>query len=232
MLFKPTIGTDLSGKLGGIVASHNAGGAYFRAATIPTNPNTTFQQAVRNAVSQLTSLWTDTLTQTQRDEWQLYADNVPLTNRIGEQHNVSGLAMYVRSNVSRLQFGHTRIDDGPPVFDLGAYSAPSLSGWSEATQNGDLNFSVGTLSDPWANEVGGFMLAFISRPQNPGIQFFRGPYRAVGSVTGDPVPPASPSTFASPFPITEGQRLFGRAVTLRGDGRYSTSSFFTTLVVA
>ncbi len=59
------------------------------AATIPTNPNTTFQQVVRNAVSQLTSLWSDVLTQTQRDQWQVYADNVPLTKRHGEQHTVT-----------------------------------------------------------------------------------------------------------------------------------------------
>jgi len=232
MLFKPLLGTDLSGKVGGLVASHNAGGAYFRAATIPTNPNTTFQQAVRNAFAQLSSLWVDTLTQTQRDEWELYAANVPLTNRIGEQHNVSGLNMYVRSNTPRLQTGIARVDDGPPVFDLGGYSAPTLSGWSEATQTGDINFSVSAFSDPWANEVGGFMLGFISRPQNPGVKFFRGPYRVQVTVTGDPVPPVSPSTFGSPFPITAGQRLFGRAVTMRADGRLSADSFFTTLVGA
>lgn len=95
MLFKPIIGTDLSGKVGGIVASHNAGGAYFRAATIPTNPNTTFQQAVRNAVSQLSSMWQTTLTQAQRNEWEVYAANVKITNRIGEKINVSGLNHYV-----------------------------------------------------------------------------------------------------------------------------------------
>lgn len=232
MLFKPLLGTDLSGKVGGIVASHNAGGAYFRAATIPTNPNTPQQQAVRNAVATLTGQWNDRLTIAQRAVWDTYADNVTLTNRIGEQHNVSGMAMFVRSNVARIAAGEALVPDGPGIFNLGFHTPPTLSNASVATQTVDLNFSTPVLPDPWANEVGGFMFAYISRPQNPTINFFRGPYRVTFVVVGDPAPPASPATAGVPFPITVGQRLFGRAVTCLADGRYSTSSFFSVLTVA
>ena len=232
MLFKPLLGTDLSGKVGGIVASHNAGGAYFRAATVPTNPNTTFQQEVRNAVSSLSVLWQVSLTQAQRDAWDVYAANVKITNRIGEKINVSGLNHYVRSNVPRLQAQVARVDDGPTVFTFAAYTAPSMTAWSEATQAGDIAFTTDILTDPWANALGGFMFVYVSRPQNSGIQFFRGPYRRVGTVTGDPVPPASPSNFGSAFPFVAGQRLFGRAIVTRPDGAISSPSFFTVLAVA
>lgn len=232
MLFKPILGTDLSGKVGGVVASHNKGGAYFRAAVIPTNPNSPQQQAVRNAVSLLSGMWNDALTVAQRNAWDVYAANVTITNRIGEQINISGLAHYVRSNVSRLQFGHARVDDGPSVFNLGSHQAPSLTNASAGAQTVDLNFTVSPLTDPWANEVGGFLLLFLSRPQNQSINFFRGPYRATGSVTGDPIPPVSPSTFAVPFAIAAGQTLFGRAVSTLADGRYSTSSFMQLVTVA
>ena len=47
MLFVPTIGTKLSGSLGGIVASHNRFGSYFRQRTVPVNPDTADQQMVR-----------------------------------------------------------------------------------------------------------------------------------------------------------------------------------------
>ena len=232
MLFKPLLGTDLSGKVGGIVASHNAGGAYFRAATIPTNPNTPQQQVVRNAVALLTGMWNDTLTTAQRAEWDTYADNVTLTNRIGEQHNVSGMAMFVRSNVARIQNARAIVLDGPGIFNLSFYSPPTLGSASEATQDVDISFTNAGLSDPWANEVGGFMFVYLSRPQNPSINFFRGPYRIVAGIVGDPVPPATPVTVGVPFPIVAGQHLFGRAVACRADGRYATSTFFFTLTVA
>lgn len=232
MLFKPTIGTDLSGKIGGIVASHNAGGAYFRAATIPTNPNTTFQQAVRNAVAQLSAAWVDTLTQAQRDAWDVYGDNVKVTNRIGEQINIGGLAHYVRSNTARLQAAVGRVDDGPTTFSLPVYGAPGYSSFSAATQNGNVEFTTGSLTDPWANEVGGFMFIYMSRPQNAGINYFRGPYRLTGQIVGDPVPPVSPFAIAWPFVGVAGQRVFLRAVVGQADGRYSVSAFATELIVA
>lgn len=232
MLFKPLLGTDLSGKVGGIVASHNAGGAYFRAATIPTNPNTPQQQVVRNAVASLTNQWNNTLTVAQRAEWDLYADNVTLTNRIGEQHNVSGMSMFVRSNVTRIQNAKPVVSDGPGVFNLSQYTPPSLSNASEATQTVDVNFGTPPVSDPWANEVGGFLFVFLSRPQNPSINFFRGPYRLVAGIVGDPVAPTTPVNVPVPFPIIAGQNLFGRAVATLADGRYATSTFFFTLTVA
>jgi hypothetical protein len=231
-LFKPLLVTALSGKVGGNVFSHNAGGAYVRTLAIPTNPNSPQQQAVRNAVAGLSNNWNNVLTPAQRAEWETYAENVKLTNRIGEQANVSGMAMFVRSNVARIQTGADIVLDGPGIFNLGSHTPPTLSNASEATQTVDLNFSGALPLDPWTNEVGGFMFGYVSRPQNPSINFFRGPYRVAFQIIGDPVPPASPDTAGVPFPIIAGQRLFGRAVTCRADGRMSTSSFFFTTTVA
>lgn len=232
MLIKGTIAAQMSGSLGGITASHNAGGTYFRARVTPTNPNTLFQQAVRAAVALLSSIWQTTLSQLQRDAWKVYADNVTVTNRIGDQINISGLAMYIRSNVTRLQFNLARIDDAPAIFNLGGFTPPIFNTASAATQTINVIFRVLPGSDAWANEAGGFMFLFWSRPQNSGINFFRGPYRAVGSITGDPVPPVSPATFPVPFLITEGQRVFTRATVASADGRYSTDVFSSVLVEA
>lgn len=232
MLFKVLLATDLSGKVGGIVASHNSGGPYFRAATIPTNPNTPQQVVVRNAVALLTGAWSSELTQAQRDSWDLYAFNVPLTNRIGEQRNVSGLAMYVRSNVARIQILQARVDIAPAVFSIGFHTAPTMGNATAAGQTVDVSFATAQISDPWANEVGGSLLIYISRPQNAGIQFFINPYRFATFVAGDPIPPVSPVTVAVPFVVVAGQRLFGRFVSHRADGRVSAASRATTLVVA
>jgi hypothetical protein len=142
------------------------------------------------------------------------------------------MAMFVRSNVARIQTGADIVLDGPGIFNLGSHTPPTLSNASEATQTVDLNFGAGLPLDPWTNEVGGFMFGYVSRPQNPTINYFRGPYRVAFQIIGDPVPPGSPDTAGVPFPIIAGQRLFGRAVTCRADGRMSTSSFFFTTTVA
>ena len=221
MLFKPTIGTDLSGKIGGIVASHNAGGAYFRVASIPTNPNTLQQQAVRSIVGSLTVGWNDTLTPAQRTSWEVYATNVTLTNRIGEQQNVSGLAMYVRSNTARMQVGEARIDDAPTTFNLGLFDRALAGGVTEAGQSVDIDFGADLPIGTWKNLLGSFLLVYVSRPQNPGVTFFKGPYRVAGVLAGDPVPPVSPFTVPVPFPIVAGQRLFTRSVVTYVDGRFT-----------
>ena len=231
MLFKPLLGTDLSGKVGGLVASHNAGGAYFRAATIPTNPNTPFQQAVRTAVATLSSSWQDTLTQGQRDAWQTYADNVLVTNRIGEQVNISGLAHYVRSNTARLQNDVTTVSVAPTKFNLGQFGQGFVFAATQAGQTVDINFGGTFPVDPWISEAGSFLFVYLSRPQNSGIKFFKGPYRLAGSLQGDAIPPASPFVVTAPFAINEGQRIFARTVVAYADGRY-TSSIFSTKVIA
>ena len=88
MLIKSQLITQASGSIGGLVGSHNAGGMYFRARTIPVNPGSAAQIAVRNIVAQLTAAWTADLTAAQRTAWQTYADNVPTTNRLGDSINI------------------------------------------------------------------------------------------------------------------------------------------------
>jgi len=141
--------------------------------------------------------------------------------------------MYVRSNVARIQAGLVTIEAAPTNFSLGGYTAPTLTNATAAAQTIDVTFGNGTFADSWANEVGGFMFSYFSRPQNPGINFFKGPYRFAGLVTGDLVaPPVSPETIGSPFVFALGQRIFGRHFVVAADGRLSAATHTTTLAVA
>ena len=232
MLFKGILATQMSGAIGGVVWSHNAGGPYARARVTPTNPNSPQQQAVRNAVSFLANFWNNGLTLPQRRVWETYAENVSVTNRIGDQVFISGMAQYVRSNTARIQANLARADDGPGVFNIGGNSAPKIQNFSEATQLGEIAFGNTPLVDPWANEVGGFMWVFISRPQNPTINYFRGPYRLVAVVVGDPVAPVSPILINAPFPFIAGAKIFGRVITGLADGRLATPFFLETNAAA
>lgn len=218
MLFKPLIGDQMSGSMGGVTASHNRGGTYFRQRAIPVNPNTPQQQAIRSIMGQLTSLWFTLLSEAQRTGWDTYADNVPLTNRIGDPHNVGGLGMYVRSNVARLQAALTRIDDAPAIFNLGDYTAPTIASVTAPTA-----LSLGfTATDDWVGEDGAAMLVYGSVGQNGSVNYFKGPYRFADLIAGNlALPPTSPAAIVLPFALTAAQREFIRVVVVRADGRVS-----------
>lgn len=219
MLFKSQVFTQASGSVGGLTYSRNAGGMYTRARAIPVNPASLQQQEVRNAIGVLTARWVETLTQAQRDDWAVYAGNVTLINRLGEALPVAPLAQYVRSNVPRIQAGLPIVDDAPTVFDLGSFSMP---GPLTATAPTGLSLPF-TNADDWANEDDAAMLIYVSRPQNPSVNFFKGPYRLAGSILGDgTTPPASPAVLVAPFPLNAGQKVFLQGRVTRADGRLST----------
>lgn len=204
--------TQASGSLGGITASHNRGGMYFRARAIPTDPNTLPQAVIRGIMGQLVNRWINELTALQRATWELYASNVPLTGPLGDPITVSGLNMYVRSNVPRVQLITPIVDVGPAIFDTGTLSPVTITNLSEAVQQFDVNF---TDADGW-NIANGHLLIQQGRPQNPTINFFRGPYRLAGTINGIAV---SPVTLPTEFAFVAAQRLFFRVRASYADGR-------------
>ena len=219
MLIKSAFFTQGSGSVGGMTVSHNAGGLYIRGRTIPTDPGSLFQTAVRNAMSQLTSRWSAVLTAAQRDAWDVYGSAVTVINKLGDATTISGLSHYVRSNVPRLQAGLALVDDGPTTFSLAPQEAMTNSA-SEATQLITVNFLD---TQPWCDEDGSSLLLYASRPQSPSINFFKGPYRLAGTIDGDAItPPTTPQTIAAPFPFLEGHRIFVQARMSLADGRLST----------
>jgi len=218
MLIKSPVIAAGSGSIAGLTASHNKGGLYLRARTIPTNPGTTLQTAVRAAMASLSVLWQDTLTALQRLAWETYAENVPLINKLGDPINVTGLNMYIRSNVGRLQAGLPRVDDGPSTFNLGEYTAPSFS-IDTASDEVDVTFDN---TDAWANEDDSALLVYGSSPKDPTINFFKGPYTLLDTIDGDSVTaPTSPAAIPLAQAIVAGQRNFFRIVVSRADGRLS-----------
>lgn len=219
MKYRPLIGDAMSGSIGGVTASHNRGGTYFRQRATPVNPNSPQQQAVRGFVAALTSAWGDTLTQVQRDQWTTYAANVLLPDALGDPRDVGGLAMYVRSNVPRLQALMTRIDTGPTIFNLGEVTNPSFDTFAAATTEFNVNF---TEADGWVNTNSAAMLCLTSRPQNPTINYFKGPYRFADRILGDlAVPPTTPQTLDAAFGFVATQKIFVQARVTQGDGRLS-----------
>lgn len=210
-----------SGSVGGATLSRNKGGMYLRTRSIPTNPNTPRQQAVRAILGQLASRWTNILTPAQRAAWNLYAQNVTVTNPLGEAIQLSGQQHFIRSNVPAMQAEIDPIDSGPTIYNLGEFTAPSNLVLSMSLTSITVDL---TDTDDWASENGSFILFYQGRPQGAGTSFFKGPFRFCGSIEGDTeVQPTLFETTKPPFVLTTGNQGWVRAQVLRADGRLSQS---------
>lgn len=219
MLFKSPVFTQASGSLAGSTYSRNRFGMYVRSRSLPVNPNSPLQVAVRNYMRSLSAMWVDTLTDAERNAWEVYGANVPVKNRVGDNINLTGLNHFIRSNSPRLLAGLTPVLSGPTVYQLAALTEPEFT-VTPATDKINVTFSA---TDAWATESGGALLVFASRPQNPSINFFKGPYRYAGKILGDgTTTPTSPVALDAPFSVEDGQKVFARFAALRADGRVSS----------
>jgi len=229
MLTKGALLGTMSGSMGGATASRNRGGQYFRQRVVPTNPNSTRQQAVRAIFAGLVSAWCNTITSAQRAAWTTYANNVPVTNALGDAVTLTGQQFYIGANTARVQAGLTRADAAPTIFDRGE-SVISLED-SSANPNtidiiGDSVDLITTYSAPTSDD--GDLLLFIGEPVNPTINYFKGPYQLAGqqavaaSTTIDGFGGLTASTLTITTPLVAGQLRPVRVVALYDDGRYTS----------
>lgn len=237
MKFTSALGLTVSGSMAGVTGSHNKGGQYFRRRAVPTDPGSSAQVQMRGLFGALSQIWTDTLTQGQRDDWDNYAANVSWVDSLGLTIQLSGINHYVRANSPRLQanivlgLALPRIDDAPSVNELGVSPTVSVANIAAAvgppiTNTAHLEWSNG--GSFGASDV---VLLWVSGPQNPGIRFFKGPYILSGNGSADsgainvtltddtPTPTPWSERFGS---LAEGQRLFGYIRATMVDGRLSS----------
>lgn len=221
---------SMSGSIGGDVHARNRYGPYIRPRTKPINPNTARQIAARSALSVLTERWAETLTVGQRTEWNLYASNLVMKNRLSQDIHLTGFNHYIRSNANIIRVSRTPVDDGPGNFTLPDHDPTFTITASEATQQVSIAFD-NTLA--WATETNGLMLVLQGQPQNAQRNFFGGPYKGINVIAGiDPGGAVSPDLAVSFYPIVEGQHIWAQARIFRADGRLSTPFYDDVLVAA
>lgn len=201
-----------------------------RTRKIPVNPSSAAQVLARNRVSALTNYWLNGLTAAERQSWETYAANVPVTNRIGQQIYLTGLNWYLGNNALRDQVGTpiTWLADAPTIFNLASYDIGECLA-SVATQNVTVPYTAGS---DWEADDGALM-GWFTRPQNPTINFNNLPYRYAGFVPGDTaIPPVSPGIFAAPFAFVIGQALFLRFNCINPDGRIGAVQKYRVIATA
>lgn len=209
----------MSGSIAGNTFARNRYGSYVRSRTVPVNPNSTLQQEIRAIMSTVRDAWFETLTTAQRAAWAVYAANVQVPNRLGESINLTGYNMFCRTNLAALYNGATLIDDAPATYSLAEQDETVAVTLTAATGATSVAFNDAL---DWLDETGGYLLVYESAPQNPTVNFFKGPYRQLGTVDGDSVtPPTTPASFTSQHTLTAGQKVFYQFRILRADGRLS-----------
>lgn len=209
-----------SGSIGGATLSRNRSGAYIRNRSIPVNPSSAAQVVVRGALATLVARWSSVLTPAQRTAWETWAANTPQVNALGNPINLTGQNAYVKMNALHIQTGSAVVDTAPIIFANAVLTPPTIVSATGTTDVLSIGF---TNTDLWASAVGGKLLVFVGRPQNPSKVFFNGPYRLAGTINGAATPPTSPLPVTSPFDFTATQRIHVRFRSFNADARISTN---------
>jgi len=209
----------ISGKIAGQVFSRNRSGPYIRAIGVPVDPSTARQNLMRTIIAGSAPRWLTVLTQAQRDAWDVYANSIVTTNRLGAAIKLTGFNHYIRSRSFLRQNGIAGVDTGPVILNLPGGDALFDAVVDEAGQQLSVTFDD-TLA--WVDQDGGAMGVYMSAPQPVGSKFIKGPWRLAGTILGDSTTaPTTPATLAVPFPVAVGQRVGFRARIVEEDGRLS-----------
>lgn len=173
----------MSGSVGGVTASHNRGGTYFRRRVVPTNPNSQQQQAIRGGFGGIVNAWQPQLSDAQRQGWKDYALNTPRTDVIGQALVLTGQQAYIGANSARMQaanLGLSIADVSPPRVD----QPPAIFNTGESITGVNMSFGIpvgstdcfisGGFSAPLSEAA--LMFLFIGRAINPTVNFYKSPF--------------------------------------------------------
>lgn len=209
---------QMSGSIAGNTFARNRYGNYARARTVPTNPNTSYQNKARSCVSYLTAYWSETLNAGQRDAWNLYGSNVNMLNKLGETIQLSGFNHFIRSNATRAAQLLAIVADGPTNFTIPDKDETITIDVDESPQQISVSWDD---NRDWCDETFAFLHMRQGVPQNGQRYFFDGPYRNVGIVHGSPIPWTPPWLVAPTFAVASGQHQWCIFRIYRADGRVS-----------
>lgn len=174
-----------SGSQGSTVASHNRFGYYTRNRVVPTNPNTTRQQLVRSLFGSMVESWT-MLSAAVREGWNAYAANVPVTDPLGQQINLTGQNWYIGNNTARVQAGLAGVTNAPIIFDIGepvtgitlqSIVGVNVIGLDDTQQLMSNNVD---LAIPASDD--GDILIYLGKPVNASRTFYKGPYQLAATI--------------------------------------------------
>lgn len=166
---------DQRNKINGWVYSRNRYGSYIRTKVTPVNPQTSFQQNVRQRLGNLSSSWRG-LTQAQRSAWKEAAPSFPVIDVFGQSQTLAANVLYIRLNQNLLNIAESTIDTPPLPVAIPDLFAESLTADS-ATPSLSLEISEDAVP-------AGFSLAIYATGNvGPGISYVKNRLKYIGTAT-------------------------------------------------
>lgn len=198
---------DGRGKIGGHVFAKNRSGNYKRVKVTPVNPQTSFQQDVRNRLSTYSSNWAG-LTEAQRDAFDGAVDRFAKTDIFGDLRNPTGKNLYTRLNINLDEIGGTAIT-APPA------TLPVVEGKITAV---NAAAGLGTLTIDFENENANMTYIVSATPQiSPGKNYVKNLYRDIAVVTSAAIDGYNlAAEYTARFgALVEGQKMFVKVTAVR-----------------
>ena len=158
--------SDARCKVGGIIFSRGRGGPYSRAFVVPINPNTNDQQYVRGCFQDMMLRWQTALTDIQRQGWDSFAHQFPVSNPISGKRPLAGVQAFLRMNQRSYNRTGVWMDD-PPVDQAVTHLT-----WCEINQN-QTGPDVLTITASATPQVDEYILVLATVPISAGILNFR-----------------------------------------------------------
>ena len=164
--------SDMRNKLNGSVLSKNRYGSYVRNKVTPVNPQTAYQQEVRQRLGSLSQSWRE-LTVAQRNGWSERAKESPFTDIFGDTKTLDGKAFYIKLNSNLLSIGEQPINVAPQMVEMPSFNIIGAS----ASQAGGVTITTDIQAPP-----AGFELKVFATPALPAqINFVKNRYRDIGT---------------------------------------------------
>ena len=174
--------TDARNKQGDIVFSRGRGGAYTRAWLKPHNPRSTLQTAQRDLVKAQDDYWQHSLTTSQREAWNAFADANPRSKAKIETGRRSGFGWFIFQATRAQKYFAYQVTDPPTNLDT--YESNGIASFAVNTDNAEFLVAINT------GPTGPDLCEVWATPRiSPGItRIYRG-LRYVGPINaGDPSP--------------------------------------------
>ena len=162
---------DGRGKIGGHVASKNRGGAYLRTKVTPSNPQTSFQAAVRNRLTNFSQSWRG-ITQNQRNAWNSAVSNFTKTDIFGDIKQPSGINLFIKLNSNLDQVGVGALTLPPLPADVPAVISVQAQA-DQTSQALDIAFDPATVPADTA------FIIEVTAQVSPGRNFLKNEFRVL-----------------------------------------------------
>lgn len=158
-----------SGSFAQITCSRNRYGQYRRTRAVPVNPNSSFQTAVRERLTDLSQAWRQ-LTALQRAGWAALGLQMSRTDSLGQSYNLTGLQAYTSLNANNLAAGNSVVSDAPALIEPASIATVTVT--AEDTPTLSVAYTVTPLGS-------GQRLFFFAGPQRSQGRNFESDFRLV-----------------------------------------------------